>query len=494
MTKTILRAAPLFAIAVISLTIAVSPSVHGAENRSLALCVGINGYSRMGQLRYCAQDAQTIKRSLEDSGNFRRVKILTDVTPDGATAPVSLLPTTTNILLNLKQLAALVPEDGSLLFFFSGHGVERNGESFLVPVDGDETVAIPVQQIKDIMADSRARDKLLILDACRSGLGAKGLAGVRGNMEEQALAVLVSCGADQFSYEVEQAGLSLFTLVLDQGLSGDADLDGNGVITGAELHRFLNTGMGDYCLDNDILTTQIPELNFAGQNTAFLRIDQEFREKRERERLEKQLRAREEAERLARLERQREEEEKQARERAAIEAMERRLAETRQREAEAIKRKEEESRRYEERLFMEAVDVSGCDAYLNAFPYGRFADEVRSKKESLHFDITGRWFVTQYAPPHPRTGVYDQGFTYSINISSSGNGVYVWKDVAGSYRPFGGFKLQLGRKEWSFTYVYSNGMLTYTMLHDGRSFTYRNNGGRLELTEPDGSRIILERR
>ena len=465
----------------------------GEEGQNLALCVGINQYSRMGALRYCANDARAIKRRLDDSGTFRRVKVLTDVDEKDAPVAVSGLPTANNILANLKQLASLASPDGSLLFYFSGHGVEREGVHYLVPVDGDETAALAMDDVRGIMAKSRARNKLIILDACRSGLGAKGLAGVRGTLEEEGLGILVSCGEDQFSYEIERSERSLFSLILEEGLSGKADLDGDNVISGGELHRFLDRAMGDYCLDNDILAAQTPAINEAGREIAFLTIDPGVLAAREREREEKLAREKAEARRLEEENRRRRElEARQEEERKVQAALQRAEEEARRREAEA-RRKQEEERRNEDTLYAAAVDAAGCDAYLARYPYGRHAEDVRRRLQTYQFDMTGSWFITVYAPPNPRTGAYDMGFTHSARVTRE-NGVYVWRDVPNSYRAFGGGQPSLGNSQWSFTYTYANNTVTITDLNDGDVTSYVNTNGKLVGSTRSGGRLVFEKR
>ncbi len=402
-------------------------------NRNLALCVGINGYTRMGQLRYCAQDAYAILERLEDSGNFRRVKLLSDIDENGNAAPVTMLPTANNILATLRQLSSLVPESGSLLFFFSGHGVERDGTNYLVPVDGDETSGISVDEIKQIMTKSRAGNKLIILDACRSGLGAKGLAGVRGSLEEDNLAILVSCGADQFSYEVEQSQRSLFTLVLEEALTGKADADEDGAITGGELHRYLDRGMGDFCLDNDILVTQVPEINAAGRDAAFLTLNPEFRAKKERERVEELARKQKEAQEALRLEREQAEFRRIQQEREIREEVERKLAETRRREEEEARIRHEQESRREDSLYASATDKYGCEAYLSVYPNGRYSSEVRTRLQQLSFDVTGRWFIGLYGSRN------NLEVSYDVMITNE-NGRYVWRPISSSFRTHGGFR------------------------------------------------------
>ena len=282
--------------AIMVATLLVLPFVHAAAipagepvtGRDLALCVGINNYIRMGKLKYCVSDAKAVGSRLEETGAFRKVAFLIDTDEAGAPLAPHYLPTQNTILTRLEQLARIATPDDRLFFFFSGHGVVHDGESCIVPIDGNEATAIPLAMIKGAMAKSRARHKLMIIDACRSGGGVKGMAGVREALEDQGVGVLVSCGAEQFSYEDDASGRSLFTLVLEDALGGAADYDGDGEITGEELFRHLDNGMGDYFLTRDILASQTPEINESALAMPFVRVNREAaaerRLSRERER------------------------------------------------------------------------------------------------------------------------------------------------------------------------------------------------------------------
>ena len=71
------------------------------------------------------------------------------------------------------------PEDVAL-FYFAGHGIEMNGENFLIPTDADiktpayvEDDAVRVNFVFDELATARARLSIVMLDACRNNPFAK---------------------------------------------------------------------------------------------------------------------------------------------------------------------------------------------------------------------------------------------------------------------------------------------------------------------------------
>ncbi len=244
-----------------------------AGRNSRAVCVGINGYFGLGELKYSGNDAVAIKNVLEASGDFGRLYLMTEKDERGGNQPIQNLPTQTNILRTLRQAADGAGAEDQLLFFFSGHGVERDGESYIIPIDGDEKTGIAIDEIKDIMGASRAGSKLLLIDACRSGGGMKGVPGIRGSVVENVeIGMIVSCAGDQLSYEDDRAQRSVFTLALEEGLSGSADADADRLLTGGEVYAFLSRRMDEYCAATNRVTTQTPQINDFGRKSVVMRI------------------------------------------------------------------------------------------------------------------------------------------------------------------------------------------------------------------------------
>ena len=95
---------------------------------------------------------------------------------------------------HLKAFRNLLETHEIGLFFFAGHGVQIEGSNYLLALDTDmesETDAkhssLSLDKVVDVMANSRASTKIIILDACRNnpwerrwhrGTGTRGLASV----------------------------------------------------------------------------------------------------------------------------------------------------------------------------------------------------------------------------------------------------------------------------------------------------------------------------
>lgn len=242
------------------------------KGKGLAVCVGVNSYYSLGELKYSVNDAVAIKNSLETSGDFTKLYLLTEKDENSNAQPFQFLPMQNNIIRVLKQASGAAGKDDQLLFFFSGHGVERDGKHFIVPLDGDENTGISIDEIKAIMAESPAESKLLLIDACRSGSGMKGIPGIRGSVDNVEIGMIVSCGKDQFSFEDEVAQRSVFSLALEEGLLGSADLNEDKVITGEEVFEFLTRRIQEFCVENDRFTVQTPQINDSARKARVLTV------------------------------------------------------------------------------------------------------------------------------------------------------------------------------------------------------------------------------
>jgi len=129
-----------------------------------------------------------------------------------------------------------------------------------VPVDGSRDFAVPLDWVKETLRTSQASSSVLILDACHAGAAAKGVSGIAPSLAAGAsgMSMLLSCGVDEVSYEDSDAGRSVFSLRLVDGLSGGADADSDRNITLSELYEYTRARMKDWAVETG--KTQLPEL------------------------------------------------------------------------------------------------------------------------------------------------------------------------------------------------------------------------------------------
>lgn len=244
---------------------AVAARAGETQNGNLALCVGINGYSHLTPLAHSVDDAYRLADVFEETGDFRRIITLADVDRDGEPAKPRLTPTRSNILDLLRLISNNATHSDGLIFAFSGHGMTHDGKHYLMPLDAEPQAAIdadagiPLTEIVDIMAKSRAGRKLLLLDANHESEFFQGLIGPVSVPDE--FTAIVSTSEGQFSLvDAEKRG-GLFCLGIEAALSGEADANGDKAFSGGEIAEFLSMYLSNHCLDNLITTGQSPQLS-----------------------------------------------------------------------------------------------------------------------------------------------------------------------------------------------------------------------------------------
>lgn len=245
--------------------------LYGAGNR-WAVLVGVNAYEdahHFGPLQVCVKDVEATREQLVAGGfDPARVRLLTDSTNEK--------PTRANILTALKAIADATEPDDLLLFYYSGHGDEASGESYLVARDGRHLVlndtAVSVMRIKQIMDAAAARAKVILLDACHSGanIGQKGPKPMTPEFiqrvfeQAEGMAILASCKQGQLSYEWRAQERSVFTHYLLEALKGEADRDGKGFVTVQDASRHVTDGVKLWACQWNVSQTPTLEYRVAG--------------------------------------------------------------------------------------------------------------------------------------------------------------------------------------------------------------------------------------
>ena len=254
----------------------------GAEMR-YALVIGIDEYDdpQIHGLNGAGKDAKTIADALIHYAGFLKDQVIL-LTSD---QPRERRPTRGNILRYVSNLLGSVPKDGLFLISFAGHGIEREGEAFILPSDAVnggtallEDTAIPARRVIDSIGRSGIRQVLVFLDACRSdpeqgrGLEDQKLteAYMRGfdfysrNSNVEAFAVLYATGKGQTAYEYKEKSQGYFSWALVEGLKGEA-ANQEGEVTRAGLISYVErTVPKQIGIDLGIGKEQIPYSNVQG--------------------------------------------------------------------------------------------------------------------------------------------------------------------------------------------------------------------------------------
>ena len=203
-----------------------------------ALIVGINFYEHGSTLYGCVDDAHSVKSVLERNSdgtvNFG-VKLLTGTGPTDLVLRSELR----------KQIQGLFADDSEIaLFYFAGHGhIEATG-GYLIASDsqtGDD--GIPLGDVLTFANQSSAKNKIIVLDSCHSGIaGAIPSTPITSELTE-GLTILTASTADQ--YATEQNGAGVFTTLFIDGLNGAA---GNlvGDVTPGSVYAHIDQSLGPW--------------------------------------------------------------------------------------------------------------------------------------------------------------------------------------------------------------------------------------------------------
>jgi hypothetical protein len=231
----------------------------GKAGEKWAMVVGINRYedSVFQTLEYAVSDAKAVYNMLIDPSfcgyKKENVKLLTDE----AIEP-NLKPIRRNILRELYWLQ-MADQSDTVFIYLSGHGFEMDGKGYFVPGDTPLALlkfeAISFEDINQITACLNAKKVIFVVDACRSGMQARG--GQFGDgffnpllTEAAGRVTLTSCGKDEFSYEWPEKRHGAFTYFFLEAIKGYADGNQDGKITITETMHYVQKNVRNWAIQN----------------------------------------------------------------------------------------------------------------------------------------------------------------------------------------------------------------------------------------------------
>lgn len=202
----------------------------GAEARTFLVSAGVADYSgfpaKITNLRLPAKDAKTVA----------------DLYAKNTSVDYALLvnekATKDRILRAIRKVFNTAGEDDIVVFFFSGHGYPGGFCAY----DGK----LGYDEIRSAMSESKSRNKMMFVDACRSG-------GMRVDKETSGTAMkdaknanvmlFLSSHNNENSIERRDMANGFFTTFLQNGLRGNADRNRDRTITAKELFEFVHEGV-----------------------------------------------------------------------------------------------------------------------------------------------------------------------------------------------------------------------------------------------------------
>lgn len=182
-----------------------------------ALIVGIDHYTSASRLYGCVNDARALGATLERHGdadssiNFA-IKLLTATDIDTMISRAALKD-------HIEDLFAT--DCDIVLFYFAGHGHLETSGGYLWASDtrrGDD--GLPLDTILRYANRSRARNKVIILDSCHSGIAATIYHSPQIAEIAEGVVILAASTANQYATETHGSGL--FTNLVLDALNGSA--------------------------------------------------------------------------------------------------------------------------------------------------------------------------------------------------------------------------------------------------------------------------------
>lgn len=202
-----------------------------------ALLIGINNYPGELRLSGCIEDIHCLKSAIVRHGNGEKnfgVKMLEDV------------QTSDEVLQNIIEL---FHDDAEVaLLYFSGHGyVNTTGAEIVTPYElkhsGMYYKGVQMKDIMEVVHNSKAKNKIIILDCCHSGQMGKFNITETGSVLDEGVSILTACREDESACEA--GGHGLFTELLCSALQGGA-ADFNGNITMGSIYAYIDRSFGEW--------------------------------------------------------------------------------------------------------------------------------------------------------------------------------------------------------------------------------------------------------
>ena len=201
-----------------------------------ALIVGINYYEHGNPLFGCVDDAHAVKAVLERHGdgtvNFD-VQLFTGTGPSDTVTRSQIKDYIEKLFSDDSEIA---------LFYFSGHGHIESSGGYLLASDssrGDEGVSLT--EILAFANESKARNKIIILDSCHSGIAGTPPVSSENAILSEGLTILTASTKDQ--YATEENGRGVFTTLLVDALNGVA-ANILGEITPGSIYAYIDQSLG----------------------------------------------------------------------------------------------------------------------------------------------------------------------------------------------------------------------------------------------------------
>lgn len=203
-----------------------------------ALIVGVDYYDSISKLHGCINDAYGVKavldRNSDGTKNFD-TNIEISLGPDERLERKELKNRIEELFRDKSDIA---------LFYFSGHGYVESTGGYLITSecrDGDD--GLPINELLQIANDSPARNKVIILDCCHSGIAGNPSPKEDKAVIKEGITILTASSAEQ--YAIEERGSGVFTTLFIDAMNGSAsNLVGD--ITPGSIYAHIDQSLGSW--------------------------------------------------------------------------------------------------------------------------------------------------------------------------------------------------------------------------------------------------------
>lgn len=214
-----------------------------------ALIVGVDQYQDRGisPLSGAVADARAIRDVLVAYADFPESQALL-LASDGTTKP-----TKAEIFGKLEQIRRTAQPGDLLLLYFAGHGVEVDGQRYMLTYDAQcctaaaiKSSAFPALQLMQELESIKVTHRIIMIDACRNDptKGGKELNVVDEKLQNAFTlpptggggmrATFLSASMGQSAYEWTEKRRGFFSYFLESGLRGDAAQFGKVTVSSLE--------------------------------------------------------------------------------------------------------------------------------------------------------------------------------------------------------------------------------------------------------------------
>lgn len=203
-----------------------------------ALCVGIDSYETINDLYGCVNDANGVKAVLERNGdgtlNFD-TRLMSATSENSYITRADLKDAIQELFEGESEVAVL---------YYAGHGSYDALGGYLCTSEvkrADDGLSL--DDVMGIVGQSKAQNKIIILDSCYSGLVANSKEMQNYSILHNGTTVLAAC--DENQYSSEEKGHGVFTTLLIEALYGGA-MNLLGEVSPGSIYSYIDRSLGGW--------------------------------------------------------------------------------------------------------------------------------------------------------------------------------------------------------------------------------------------------------